>query len=348
MFDVLAGSYAPAGVAGVRRFRFDPKLRTFTAVAERGGVPFPAFLARSAATGWYYAVSETTALPRAGPGTSAAQTGRPGAIWALGPDPASPARVVVRALPTGGELPTHIAVHPSGRWLVVANYGCCPTPGSVSVVGLHPDGSLAGVADQRRHDGHGPVAARQEVAHVHSTAFDATGHRLIAADLGADALVVYAFDPRNGQLSVLSTTRTPPGWGPRYMLWGRTGATILVVGELAAEIGVFAFDGDRLELLMHEPTLREPGPEVLAADLHASPDGRRVYVPHRPELIGEAPSGGTWPRHFAVTPDGGHVVVANEHSGRLTALAIGADGLVASPVASAEAPGVSYVEIHDA
>ena len=363
MFDVLAGSYAPAGVAGIRRFRFDPEDRTFTTVAERGGVPFPAFLARSAATGWYYAVSETTALSSAGPGTSAAQTGRPGAVWGLGPDPASPARAG-GALPTGGELPTHIAVHPSGRWLTVANYGCDPVPGSVSVVGLRPDGSLAGLTDQRQHDGHGPVAARQEVAHVHSTTFDATGQRLIAADLGADALVVYAFDARNGQLQVLSTTRTPPGWGPRYLLWGRTGATLLVVGELAAELGVFAFDGDRLELRTRTPTLRAPGPDVLAADLHAAPDGQRVYVsnrgavnsiatfdtavPDRPVLIGEAPSGGSWPRHFAVTPDGRHLVVANEHSGRLTALAIGADGLVTVPVATAEAPGVSYAEIHDA
>ena len=195
MFDVLTGSYAP-GRAGVRRFRFDPERRTFTAAAQRDGVPFAAYLARSDATGSYYAVSETTAQARAGPGTSAAQTGRPGAVWALGPDPASPPPASAGAVPTGGELPTHIAVHPSGCWLAVANYGCYPCPGSVSIVGIHPDGSLTGVTSQRWHDGHGPVASRQDVAHVHSTVFDATGDRLIAADLGADALVVYAFGGR--------------------------------------------------------------------------------------------------------------------------------------------------------
>jgi 6-phosphogluconolactonase len=361
MFDVLAGSYAPAGVAGIRRFRFEPERRMFIATAERDGVPFPAFLGRSEATGWYYAVSETTSGARVGPGTSAAQTGRPGAVWALGPDPASPPRVPARGLPTGGELPTHIAVHPSGRWLAIANYGGHPRPGSVSIVGIHPDGGLAELTSQRQHDGHGPVASRQDVAHVHSTVFNATGDRLIAADLGADALVVYAFDRRDGQLSGLSTVRTPPGWGPRYLLWDRAGTTMLVVGELANEIGVFAFDGDRLELVTREPTLSQPRPEVLAADIHASPDGQRVYVSNRgavnsiatfdttafrqPELMGEAPSGGTWPRHFAVTPDGRYLVVANEHSGRLTAVAIDRHGLVAAPVASAEVPGVSWVEV---
>jgi 6-phosphogluconolactonase len=348
-----AASFPGVVAAGVRR-------RTFTVAAERGGVPFPAYLTRSGATGWYYAVSETTAHSRPGPGTTAAQTGQPGTVWALGPDPASPGSAPARALPTGGELPTHIAIHPSGRWLSVANYGGHPSPGTVSIIRTHPDGSLAELTGQRRHDGHGPVASRQETAHVHSTAFDVTGDRLIAADLGADALVVYAFGPQDGRLSVLSTVRTPPGWGPRYMLGGRDGATLLVVGELATEIGVFAVDGDTLELVARVPTLSQPREGVLPADIHASPDGQRVYVsnrgavnsittfdttvPHRPELIGESPSAGIWPRHFAVTPDGRYLVVANEHSGRLTALAIDSSGLVTAPVATAEMPGVSYVE----
>jgi 6-phosphogluconolactonase len=66
------------------------------------------------------------------------------------------------------------------------------------------------------------------------------------------------------------------------------------------------------------------------------------------ELIGEAPSGGVWPRHLAVTPDGRYLVVANEHSGRLTALAIDSEGAAAAPLVSAEMPGVSYVEVEAA
>jgi 6-phosphogluconolactonase len=359
---VLAGSYAPASAAGIRRFRLDVECREFRPVAGRSGVPFPAYLARSAVSGAYFAVSETTACAAAGPGTGAAQTGLPGTVWALGPDAAAPDPVEpARARPTGGDLPTHLAVHPSGGWLAVSNYGSHPRPGSVSVFRVGPDGALAGLADRREHAGRGPVRSRQDCAHVHSTMFTAAGDRLIAADLGADVLVVYAFDARNGRLSVLSATLVPPGWGPRYMLPGPGEGTLLVVGELACELGVFAFDQDTLKLITRVSTAGSRRDGMLAADIHASPDGRRVYVsnrgpvntiatfdltlPDRPELIGETDSGGIWPRHFAVAPDGRFLVVANEHSGQLTALAVDTDGVAGAPLASAAMPHVSYVEV---
>jgi 6-phosphogluconolactonase len=365
MFNILAGSYATADATGVRRFRFDPEPGEFVPAAGRSGVPFPAYLARSAVSGWYYAVSETTAHSLPGPGTSAAQTGPPGTVWALGPDPAGPDPAApARALATGGDLPTHVAVHPSGRWLAVSNYGSHPSPGSVSVVRLHSDGSLAEVTSRTEHAGTGPVPSRQDCAHVHSTAFSSAGDRLIAADLGSDLLVVYDFDARDGRLSVVSAVPAPPGWGPRYLLWGPGQRTLLVVGELGCEVGAFAFDGDTLELITRVPTLRQPGDGVFPADIHSSPDGRRAYVsnrgavntiatfdttrPGRPELIGEASCGGVWPRHFAVTPDGRFLVVANEHSGQLTALATDSEGRVTAPVATAAMPGASYVEVETA
>jgi 6-phosphogluconolactonase len=62
-------------------------------------------------------------------------------------------------------------------------------------------------------------------------------------------------------------------------------------------------------------------------------------------LIGETASGGIWPRHFAVAPDGRFLVVANEHSGQLTALAVDPDGVAGAPLASVAMPDVSYVEV---
>ena len=53
----------------------------------------------------------------------------------------------------------------------------------------------------------------------------------------AGVLVVYGFDARDGRLSVISATPVPPGWGPRYMLPGPGERTLLVVGELACELG---------------------------------------------------------------------------------------------------------------
>jgi 6-phosphogluconolactonase len=68
-------------------------------------------------------------------------------------------------------------------------------------------------------------------------------------------------------------------------------------------------------------------------------------LPHRPELTGETASGGTWPRHFAVAPDGRFLVVANERSGQLTALAVDPDGVAGAPLAAVDMPGVSYSEV---
>ena len=148
------------------------------------------------------------------------------------------------------------------------------------------------------------------------------------------------------------------------MRWGPAERTLLVVGELAHELGVFAFGGDTLRLVAHVSTLTRPRAGVLAADIGLAPDGRRAYVsnrgtvnsiatldttrPERLELIGEAASGGLWPRHLAVAPDGRCLVVANEHSGQLTALAIDSDGLVTAPLATAGMPYVSYVEVETA
>jgi 6-phosphogluconolactonase len=159
----------------------------------------------------------------------------------------------------------------------------------------------------------------------------------------------------------VSTLAAPPGWGPRYLLWGPDQRTLLAVGELACEVGAFAFDGDTLELITRVPTLSQPRDGVFPSDIHSSPDGRRAYVanrdasntiatfdttrPGRPELIGEASCGGVWPRHFAVTPDGRFLIVANEHSGELTALATDSEGRVGAPVASTAMPGASYVEV---
>lgn len=364
MYTVLAGSYAPPGAAGIREFRLDPAAGQFTETGARTGLPFPAFLARSAAAGCYYAVGETTSRPVAGPGTSTAQTRRPGTIWWLGRDPAAPDGPPAHALATGGELPTHIAVHPSGRWLCVANYGVRPSPGSISVVRLHADGSLAVIAGRQKHAGTGPDAQRQDCAHVHSTIFSPAGDRLIAADLGSDALTTYAFDARTGRLTPLSVTRTPPGWGPRYLAWVPGEQLILAVGELSCEIGVFAFHDDALELVARVSTLRSRRRGILAADIRFSPDGQRAYVsnrgavnsiatfdttrPRRPELIGTADSGGSWPRHLALTADGRYLVIANEHSGQLSALPVDSGGLIAPPLAAAEMPGVSYVEVRPA
>src|SRR5215469_18588423 len=94
---------------------------------------------------------------------------------------------------TGGELPCHVSVHPSGSFLCVANYGS----GSFSVHALGSGGRLAERRQVVQHEGSGPHESRQTGPHVHSTQPAPGGEYLIVADLGTDTVTSYPVDPRS-------------------------------------------------------------------------------------------------------------------------------------------------------
>ena len=355
----IVGSYSPAGCAGIRRYRLDVMTGEYSLLRESAAVPFPTYLARIGRTGVVHAVSETTGSDRAAPGTAQEQTGRAGTVWWVRLDDRGGAgQAEWRA--SGGDLPTHLAVHPRHRWLVVSNYGCAPGAGRVVVFPIEESGRLGEPTASVVHGGRGPVADRQSTAHVHSTVFTADGSALIAADLGADALVVYDFDADSGTLTRAGTHRTRPGWGPRYLHWSPDGGTLFVVGELAAELGAFAWAHQTrsLEPLSSIATSRTDR-GVLPSDLHLSGDGRLMYVanrgaidaiavvacsdPTQMELLAESPSYGRWPRHFALAQSGRTMVVANQHSDEIAVLRIGADGVPGAPVAHIDHPAPSFV-----
>src|SRR5439155_6799649 len=81
---------------------------------------------------------------------------------------------------SGGAGPTYVSVHPSGRFLLVANY----FGGSVAVLPILPDGSLGAATDVKNDDGKlGPTRATK--APAGSFAFsghDRTHAHMIEAD----------------------------------------------------------------------------------------------------------------------------------------------------------------------
>ena len=331
---------------------------SLTGVADVTQVPFPTYLARRRSTPFGFAVSETTGLDRASFGTDPDQTGRPAAVWFHPGGPAAPGRWTERL--SGGELPTHLTMHPSGDWLVVSHYGCDPVPGGIAVLPVDPAGRPAAPSSAVTHHGCGPVTARQSVAHVHSTVFTPDGATLIAADLGADRLVVFTFDAVAGTLQRVGACRTPAGWGPRYLHWSADDRSLFVVGELAGEVGAFAWSsGDEaLEFLGSVRTSRTKN-GVLPSDLHLAPDADLLYVanrdaaatlavisctdPSRMELVAEVPTHGNWPRHFALAPHGRMVVVANQHSNNLSVLRRDDHGVPSQFLSSTAHPAPSFV-----
>jgi 6-phosphogluconolactonase len=356
----LAGSYAAGGQTGVCSYSLDTGTGEVVRVGGVRGVPYPAYLAQSPDGQWIYAVSETTRAGHPVFGVSDGQTNDAGAVWSLRAGAAG--LRIGESRPSGGELPTHLTVHPSGRWLVVSNYGCDPEAGSVAVFQLRESGALGDLTALAPHHGSGPVAVRQTCAHVHSTVFTPSGSVLVAADLGADALVVYRFDDAAGALDRLRSCATPLGWGPRYMAWAPDGATLFVVGELACEIAAFAYDAatNSLELAARASTVDSSSHEgVLPSDLHLSTNHSLLYVANRGSinsiatfeytaarsiaLVDETPSYGLWPRDFAISPNGRAMVIANQQSNDITVIGIGGDGRPTQRLFAIEHDAPSYI-----
>ncbi len=230
---------------------------------------------------------------------------------------------------SGGSLPCHLAVHPSGRLLAVANYG----DGTVSLHRLDERGGFDGEPILLRHEGSGPVADRQERSHAHQAVFH--DDVLHVSDLGTDEIRRYGLDGR-----ALEPVRLAPGFGPRHFAFD--GTTWHVAGELDGTVR--AYDASWLETARARASEGQPNHPS-----HLEVSGGLVYVANRGpdtisvlragslEKVAEVPCGGRWPRHFALAGD--RLLVANQHSGGVAVLPL-EDGIPgkAEHVIDAESP----------
>lgn len=282
-------------------------LRLVGVVAETTS---PAFLARHHDGRHLYAVNESAEAA-----VTAYAIGDDGALSELGSEP------------TGGNGACHLVVHPSGRYVLSANYGS----GSLSVHPLASDGSIGERTDSIQHAGSGPVAGRQEGPHAHHIRVDPSGRWVLAVDLGIDSVLTYDLNLETGKLEPVSTSTTVPGAGPRHLAFGND--LVYVAGELDSTVTSFGFDVEtgRLDRLADAPsTVTTAPPDNYPSEIGISEDSRFLYVANRGldivttlavsgddvRPVSDAPTGGAWPRHLAVA--GGDLYVANERSHDVT------------------------------
>jgi 6-phosphogluconolactonase len=264
-------------------------------------------------------------------------------------DPERPA--LLGAQPTRGAQPTHLALHPGGRWLLTANYGS----GTVVTHPVGADGALGEPADAVTHAGPEP--------HAHQVLTDPSGTWVLAVDLGADSVYVYAFDPGTGQLTEHDRVRLADGTGPRHLAFHPGGGFGYLLAEFRSEVTPFAWDpaAGRLALSGPVDTLtRFTGAPNHPAEVLVSADGRFVYTSNRGDnsiatfvveqdgaalrLLATTPTGGDWPRHCALDDAGNWLYVANQNSGTVTWLPRDpASGLLAPAAGSARTDGVAVV-----
>ena len=251
---------------------------------------------------------------------------------------------------TIGPGPCHVAVDPTGRCLVSANY----RGGSVVVHPLAADGSVLPPSDFIQHEGTGPVTDRQEGPHAHSVNFDPSGRFAIAADLGADRLMVYALDiPGRGvgaadgdpaaTLTLHQAVPVAPGSGPRHFTFHPSGQWAYLITELANTVVVYRWSEGTLTELQTVPALPADFTGTsYCADIHFHPSGRFLYGTNRGHdslaifavdpatglltALGHVPTGGEHPRNFVVTADGQWLLCANQDTDNIVVFRIEDEG----------------------
>ncbi|MEG3088885.1 lactonase family protein [Sphingomonas sp. PB4P5] len=258
---------------------------------------------------------------------------------------------------TGGAAPCHLALHPDGRWLAVANY----ESGSIAVLALDPAGLPHGPMALQRLDGSGPDHARQQGPHAHWVGFDDDGRSLIAVDLGTDRILRYRVHAATGALGNAAIAYTAPGGsGPRHLLFHPHLPMAYLASEMAATITVLHRDGTGFAAGASVPTLAGSfAGRNLAGGMALNRAADRLYVGNRghdsvaifaldgsgaPTPIGQVPSGNTSPRFLFVLDVVARLLVAHEGGDTVTAFTIQPDGTLTDPIAIA-IPGAAFIAL---
>ncbi|QQQ01949.1 lactonase family protein [Lysobacter enzymogenes] len=333
--ELLVGCYTGGQCQGVGRYRFDPASgRIDPRPLETIVTDNPSWLAVSADGARLFAVNEN------GP-ASPDPVGR-ASSFALGRG-AARSRALSRAN-TLGDDPAHAALGRDGRYLFVSNYSGAQSPGgSLAVLPVDADGRLGAAVQVLGHRASQADRERQLGPHVHAAAQSPDGRYVFAADLGADKVYAYRYDPARSAERPLQAAATPwlelpAGSGPRHLLFSADGRHAYLTLEMSGEIVALDHDDGRLRIV--QTLALDPGRRQgnAAAALHLSADGRFLYASNRGEdnhiavyavdpgdgrlrPLQRRASEGRGPREFALAPDGRHVVVANQHSGNLVVIA---------------------------
>ena len=238
---------------------------------------------------------------------------------------------VINRQPSGGDDPSHLAIEPAGRFLVVANY----VAGTVEVLPVNADGSLGAPTDVVATKGElGPHRTEQPGPHPHQCPFDPSGQFVVVPDKGLDRLFIFRIDGATGRLVPADPpfTKTRSGAGPRHIAFHPRLPFAWVINELDSTVAAYRFkDTGALEPIQIMPSL----PSTYTGDnsgaaIVVSPSGRFVYASNRGHnsvaifRIDEAtgmlsPVGweltkGSTPRFICLNPAGTRLFAANQRS----------------------------------
>ena len=147
----------------------------------------------------------------------------------------------------------HLSVHPSGNFLITAQYG----GGSVGVFPLSKDGMVQACSQLIEHEGASGHSPRQQSPHPHWTGFSPDGRFAFIPDLGMDQIVVYQVQSDQQSIKQVGGIEAPAGSGPRHMRFSVDGAFIFLLNELDLSVTTYTYDSEAgtAEFVATTPTL---------------------------------------------------------------------------------------------
>ncbi|MEQ9410444.1 MAG: lactonase family protein [Fuerstiella sp.] len=322
----------PGNGRGIHIFRVNRETGAMTPIGIHRMGTSPSCLALNAAGTRLYSTNETDRVgaEKQGSVTAFAITKADGKLKPL------------TTVPSGGAGPTYASVHPSGRFLLVANY----FGGSVSVLPILEDGSLGEATDVKVDQGKiGPTAATNappgsfafsghDRTHAHMIQADPTGRRVLHVDLGLDKIFVWKFDEQNGKLVANEppAVSLPPGDGPRHFHFHPNGRWFYSIQEEGATIVLFDYDAAAGKLTSRQTISSLPpgyAGSTFCSEILVSADGRFVYAGNRLHdsigifavgadgtltFVGYEWTHGNYPRSFTFDPTGQFLYCCNQRA----------------------------------
>jgi len=265
-----------------------------------------------------------------------------GSVSAFAVNPKTGQLELLNTVASGGAGPTYVSIHPSGKFLLVANY----FGGSVSVLPIARDGQLGTASDVQVDVGKiGPTRAKNappgsfafsghDRTHAHMIQADPSGKFVFHVDLGLDKIYIWKFNAVRGKLTPNNpaTVSLPPGDGPRHFHFHPNGKWFYSIQEEGSTIVLFDYDASNGTLKERQTISTLPpgfAGSNFCSEILVSADGKFVYAGNRLhdsigifaiggdgelKFVGEEWTRGNYPRSFTFDPTGEFLYCCNQRA----------------------------------
>jgi 6-phosphogluconolactonase len=315
---LYVGTYTNGKSEGIYVYRMTPDSGELKHAVTVKGVSNPSFLAIDPKRRYLYAANESAEFAgKKGGGVTA---------FAIDRKTGDLRKINERNSPG---VPCYVSVHPSGKFVMAANYG----GGNIVIYPVGAGGSIGEPTDVAQHEGKGGDPKRQDKPHAHCIIPDAAGRFVFAPDLGIDKVMIYRVDLKKGKFVPNGFFATKAGAGPRHLVFHPSGKFAYVISELDSTVTALAYDA-AIGALSELQTVSALPPGFsgtsYCADIHVHPSGKFLYGSNRGHdsivafaidqntgklnLIAHESTQGKWPRNFVINPTGEFLLVANQNT----------------------------------